>query len=90
MANDRRWVSRLPDLGPRHLTIQTREFIMSVLLKIVSVIAVLIAGFLTYAVIHAAASAGGARVGVAIGYIAAAIVLCVVAGTLWRKSAARS
>ena len=60
---------------------------MKVLLKIAATLFVAIAAFLVYAVVHAAASAGGARVGVSIGYIAAAIVLGLLAVTIWRKSA---
>jgi hypothetical protein len=59
---------------------------MKVLLKIAATLLVAIAAFLVYAVIHAAASAGGARVGVSVGYVAGALVLGFVAVTLWRKS----
>jgi len=59
---------------------------MSVLLKIVAVVLVAIGLFLVYAVIHAMASAGGARVGVAIGYIVGAILLGYAASWLWRRS----
>jgi multisubunit Na+/H+ antiporter MnhB subunit len=62
---------------------------MRVLIKIVAVVFVAIAAFLVYAVIHAAASAGGARVGVCIAYIAGAVVLGYLAARLWRRSAAR-
>jgi hypothetical protein len=62
---------------------------MKVLLKVVAVLFVAIAAFLVYAVIHAAASSGGARVGVAIGYVAGALVLGALAVTLWRTSAPR-
>ena len=48
---------------------------MKVLLRVVSVVMWLVAAFLIYAVIHAMASAGGARAGVAVGYVAGAIVL---------------
>jgi multisubunit Na+/H+ antiporter MnhB subunit len=58
---------------------------MTVLLRIVAALFILIAAFLVYAVIHAAASAGGARTGVAIGYIAGAIVLAAAAAWLWRR-----
>jgi hypothetical protein len=60
---------------------------MKVLLKVVATLFVAIAAFLVYAVVNAAASAGGARVGVSVGYIAGALVLGFVAVTLWRKSA---
>ncbi|HTX45883.1 MAG TPA: hypothetical protein VMD48_06390 [Solirubrobacteraceae bacterium] len=59
---------------------------MSVLLKIVAVVLVAIGAFLVYAVIHAMASAGGAKTGVAIGYIVGAILLGYVASWLWRRS----
>jgi multisubunit Na+/H+ antiporter MnhB subunit len=59
---------------------------MSVLLKIVAVVLVAIGAFLIYAVIHAMASAGGAKTGVAIGYIVGAILLGYVASWLWRRS----
>ena len=59
---------------------------MSVLLKIVAVVLVAIGAFLVYAVIHAMASAGGAKTGVAIGYIVGAILLGYVASLLWRRS----
>jgi hypothetical protein len=63
---------------------------MKVLLKAVATLFVAIAAFLVYAVVHAAASAGGARVGVSIGYIAGALVLGFIAVTLWRKSGSKS
>jgi len=62
---------------------------MRVLLKIVAVLFVAISLFLIYAVIHAMASAGGAKVGVAIGYVAGAIVLAFLASKMWRRSAGR-
>ena len=57
---------------------------MRVLLRAVAVLFIAIAAFLVYAVIHAAASAGGARAGVAIAYIIGAIILALVAARLWR------
>jgi len=57
-------------------------------MKLVSVLLVAIAAFLVYAVIHAAASAGGARVGVCIAYIAGALVLGFMAHRMWRRSEA--
>ena len=60
---------------------------MKVLLKLFASVLVAIGAFLIYAVIHAVLSAGGARVGVAAGYVAGAIVLGFVAAALWRKSA---
>ena len=59
---------------------------MKVLLKIVAVVLVAIGAFLVYAVIHAMASAGGAKTGVAIGYVVGAIILGYVASWLWRRS----
>lgn len=56
-------------------------------MKVVSVVLVAVAAFLIYAVIAALASAGGARVGVAIGYIVGAAILTYIAVWLWRKSA---
>lgn len=64
---------------------------MVVLRRIVSLILWAISAFLIYAVIHAAASAGGARVGVAIGYVAGAIVMTALGVWLWRvKKKART
>jgi threonine/homoserine/homoserine lactone efflux protein len=57
---------------------------MRVLLKCVAVLFVAIAAFLVYAVIHAFASAGGARVGICILYVAGAAVLSFLAVRLWR------
>jgi hypothetical protein len=63
---------------------------MRVLIKVVSALFVVVAAFLVYAVIHAAASAGGARVGVCIGYLAGALVLSFLAVKMWRRSPARA
>jgi multisubunit Na+/H+ antiporter MnhB subunit len=57
---------------------------MLVLRRIVAVVCVVAAGFLVWAVINAANSAGGAKTGVAIGYIVGALVLLVLAVLLWR------
>jgi threonine/homoserine/homoserine lactone efflux protein len=62
---------------------------MKVFMKIVSVVFVAVAAFLIYAVIAALASAGGARVGVSIGYIVGAAILTYLAVLLWRKSMRR-
>jgi hypothetical protein len=59
---------------------------MKVLLKLVALICVLIGAFLIYADIHAFASAGGARAGVAILYAVIAIALAYAASWLWRRS----
>ena len=58
---------------------------MKVLLRVIAVLFVAIGAFLIYAVIHAAASAGGARAGVAIGYIVGAALLTWAAVVLWRR-----
>jgi hypothetical protein len=62
---------------------------MKILMKAAATLSVAIAAFLVYAVIHAAASAGGARAGIAVAYIAGAFVLAFVAATLWRRSERR-
>ncbi len=58
---------------------------MKVLLRAVAVLFGAVALFLIYAVIHAMASAGGAKPGVAIGYVAGAIVLVALAAWMWRR-----
>jgi membrane protein YqaA with SNARE-associated domain len=58
---------------------------MKVLLKVVATLFVAIAAFLVYAVVAAAGSAGGARVGVSIGYVAGALVLSSLAVVMWRR-----
>ena len=58
---------------------------MKVLLRTFAVLFTALAAFLVYAVIHAMASAGGAKVGVSIGYIAAAAVLVGLARLMWRR-----
>jgi multisubunit Na+/H+ antiporter MnhB subunit len=63
---------------------------MNVLLRSASVLAVAIALFLIYAVINALSSDGGARVGVAVGYVAGAIVLAAGAAWAWRTASRRS
>ncbi len=63
---------------------------MVVLRRVVSLVLWAISAFLIYAVIHAAASAGGARVGVAIGYVAGAIVLSAIGFWLWRMKKAKT
>jgi hypothetical protein len=61
-----------------------------ILLKLIAVIFAALAAFLVYAVINAATSAGGARVGVCIAYVAGALVLLLLAGRLWRRSGVRA
>jgi hypothetical protein len=63
---------------------------MKVLMKVASTLFVAFALFLLYAVVNAAASTGGARVGVCIGYIAGALVLSFLAVKMWRKSVVRA
>jgi hypothetical protein len=60
---------------------------MGALLKIVAAVMVAVGLFLIYAVIHAMASAGGARGGVVAAYIVGAIALAFAASRLWRRSA---
>jgi multisubunit Na+/H+ antiporter MnhB subunit len=59
---------------------------MRILLKIVAVLFVAIGLFLIYAVVHAMASAGGAKAGIAILYVVIALVLAYAASWLWRRS----
>jgi hypothetical protein len=59
---------------------------MPVLLRVFAVLAVVIAAFLVFAVINAAASEGGARAGVAIAYIIGAAVLSWLAVMAWRRA----
>jgi len=54
-------------------------------MRALAVLFVAIAAFLVYAVINAASSDGGAKTGVAIGYIVGAIVLIAAAAYLWRR-----
>jgi hypothetical protein len=55
-------------------------------MKVIALVFAALAAFLIYAVIAAITSAGGARVGVCIGYVAGALVLLYLAGRLWRRS----
>jgi hypothetical protein len=63
---------------------------MKVLLRAVAVLFVAIGALLIYAVINAAASDGGARAGVAIGYIVGAALLTWAAVALWRRGGTAS
>ena len=63
---------------------------MNFLLRSAAVLAVAIGLFLMYAVVNAVSSDGGARAGVAIGYVAGAIVLAAVAVWAWRTANRRS
>jgi hypothetical protein len=60
---------------------------MKILLRIVAVLFVAIGLFLIVAVINALASEGGARAGVAVAYVAGAIVLGFLAVWMWRRTA---
>ena len=57
---------------------------MRILLRVVAIVLGLIAALLIYAIINAATSDAGARVGVCILYAIIAIVALVAAGRLWR------
>jgi threonine/homoserine/homoserine lactone efflux protein len=57
---------------------------MKILLKIVAALFVACACFLLYAVVHAAASSGGANVAVCVGYVAGAALLAFLAVAMWR------
>ena len=59
---------------------------MKILLRTLAVLFVAIGVFLIYAVIHAMASAGGARAGVAVGYVVGAIILGYLAVWMWRRT----
>lgn len=63
---------------------------MKVLFRVIAVLCVAIGAFLIYAVIHAVASEGGAREGVAIAYIVGALVLGFAAIKLWGAANTRS
>jgi hypothetical protein len=56
---------------------------MKVLFRVIAALCVAIGAFLIYAVIHALASDGGARAGVAVAYIVGALVLGFAAVKLW-------
>ena len=62
---------------------------MKILLRILAVLFVLIALFLLYAIVAAVSSEEGARVGVAIGYFIAALVLGFLASKMWNYRAGR-
>jgi hypothetical protein len=63
---------------------------MKVLFRFIAALLVAIGAFLIYAVIHALASDGGARAGVAVGYVVGALVLGFAATKLWTAGAKRS
>lgn len=58
---------------------------MRTFLRVLSIPMILIGAFLVYAVIHAMASAGGAKTGVAIAYIAGALILFGLSAAIWRS-----
>ncbi len=62
---------------------------MNFLLRSAAVLAVAIALFLIYAVVNAVTSTEGARAGVAVGYVAGAIVLTAGAVWAWRTASRR-
>ena len=62
---------------------------MKFLMRLVAIFFVAVAVFLVYAVIHALASAGGARAGVAVGYIIGSVLLVAAAAWLWCRPGAR-
>lgn len=57
---------------------------MKVFIRILSVLPAAIGAFLLYAVVHAFSSAGGARVGVCIGYVIGAGLLFALTAWMWR------
>jgi hypothetical protein len=59
---------------------------MKVLFRAIAIFLVAIGALLIYAVINALASDGGAKPGVAIGYVIGAIVLGAAAVALWRAA----
>jgi hypothetical protein len=61
---------------------------MKLLLRAVAVLFVVIAAVLIYAVIAAVTSDGGAKAGVAIGYIVGSALLLWAAVVLWRRGPA--
>jgi hypothetical protein len=63
---------------------------MKILLRIVAVVFVAIGLFLLAAVINALASEGGARAGVAIGYVIGGALLVAAAVWLWRYPSRRA
>jgi hypothetical protein len=62
---------------------------MGVLFRVIGVFFVAVAGLLIYAVINAVTSEGGARAGVAAGYIVGSILLIAAAVWLWKAAARR-
>ncbi|MEA2459784.1 MAG: hypothetical protein QOC95_2756 [Thermoleophilaceae bacterium] len=62
---------------------------MKVLFRGIAVFLIAIAAFLIYAVINALGSEGGAKPGVAVGYVIGAIVLGFAALSLWRAAKKR-
>ena len=57
---------------------------MKIFLRVISILPAAIAALLVYAVINAASSDGGAKVGVAILYIVAALALSALVAWMWR------
>ncbi len=63
---------------------------MKLVKRVLGVIFALIGAFLIYAVINAATSEGGAKTGVAIGYVAGALVLFALTVWLWRSGGGKT
>jgi hypothetical protein len=61
---------------------------MKIVLRTVAVLFVAVALFLLYAVIHALGSEGGARPGVAVGYVIGSALLIWAAVAMWRRKGA--
>jgi peptidoglycan/LPS O-acetylase OafA/YrhL len=63
---------------------------MKIVLRILSVLCVAIAALLLFSVINALASDGGARAGVAIGYVIGSAILIAGAVAMWRTTKRQS
>ena len=62
---------------------------MPLAMRALAVLCIAIALFLLYAVVNALLSAGGARPGVAVGYVAGALILGAAAAKLWQLGGRR-
>jgi predicted Co/Zn/Cd cation transporter (cation efflux family) len=58
---------------------------MKTFLRLISIVPAAIAAFLVYAVIAAATSDGGARVGICVLYVAISIALSALVAWMWRS-----
>jgi hypothetical protein len=63
---------------------------MGIVLRLIAVLFVAIGAALIYFVIHAMASAGGARPGVAVAYVVGALILGFAAMKLWTAAGRRN